>query len=105
MRDPKRIKRILELVEKIWKENPDLRLTQLIMNVLSMNADPYYIEDDRLERELKTFIDLQGSDLPDFSDLAHEIWAASQLLPEEGIEDGVNRIQSLLQEQEINHEK
>jgi len=49
MRDPKRIKRILKLVEKIWEENPDLRLTQLIMNALEMNQDPYYIEDTHLE--------------------------------------------------------
>ena len=32
----------------------------------------------------------------DLSGLAHEIWAASQLLPEEGIEDGVDRIIAIL---------
>lgn len=52
MRDPKRIKRILKRVEEIWTKNPDLRLTQLIMNALSMNSDPYYIEDDILEEKL-----------------------------------------------------
>jgi hypothetical protein len=32
------------------------------------------------------------------NDLAHEIWATAQLLPGEGIEDGVNRLESLLQD-------
>lgn len=52
MRDPKRIDRILPIVEEIWKANPDLRLTQLIMNSLAMHGDPYYIEDDTLEKTL-----------------------------------------------------
>jgi len=52
MRDPERIDRILTSVEEIWKKYPDLRLTQLIMNVLMINKDPYYIEDDELEKRL-----------------------------------------------------
>jgi len=32
------------------------------------------------------------------NDLAHEIWAAAQLLPQEGIEDGVKRIVKILEE-------
>ena len=30
--------------------------------------------------------------------IAHELWAAAQLLPGEGIEDGVKRIQAILDE-------
>ena len=56
MRDPARIDRILGLVEKLWHDSPDLRLTQLIMNVLNMNSDPYYVEDDRLENALNHYI-------------------------------------------------
>ena len=52
MRDPKRIKRILQLVEILWNDNPDWRLTQLIMNAVSISGDPYYIEDDDLEKSL-----------------------------------------------------
>ena len=52
MRDPERIDRILKRVEEIWKANPDLRLTQLIMNALELDVDPYYIEDDTLEKKL-----------------------------------------------------
>jgi len=55
MRNPERIPKILKLIEKIWYAYPDLRLTQIIMNVLSMNEDPYYVEDDKLEEALKLF--------------------------------------------------
>jgi hypothetical protein len=58
MRDPARIERILGSVEKIWRHAPDLRLTQLIMNVLRMNSDPYFVEDDKLEEALKSFCDV-----------------------------------------------
>lgn len=60
MRDPARIERIIGLVEKIWNEYPDLRLTQLIMNALDMNGDPYYVEDDRLEKALKSICKSRG---------------------------------------------
>lgn len=52
MRDPKRINRMIELIRGIWLTQPDTRLTQLIMNALNMNSDPYYVEDDRLEKAL-----------------------------------------------------
>lgn len=48
MRDPERIDLILNKIKEIWKDNPDLRLTQLIMNALGMCSDPYYIEDNDL---------------------------------------------------------
>ena len=52
MRDPKRIKPMLKLIEKIWIKNPDLRLMQLLGNVLG-SGDHYYKEDDQLETNLK----------------------------------------------------
>ncbi len=49
MRDPKRIKPMLKLIEKIWTKNPDLRLGQLIGNILEDRCpELYYIEDDKL---------------------------------------------------------
>lgn len=56
MRDPKRIERILSLIREVWYIAPDLRLTQLIMNALKMNEDPYYIEDNILEEKLKELV-------------------------------------------------
>lgn len=55
MRDPERIEPILSLIREIWIKAPDLRLTQLIMNALNVNYDPYYIEDDDLEKGLKDY--------------------------------------------------
>jgi hypothetical protein len=55
MRDPQRIKPIISLIEEIWNKAPDLRLTQLIMNALGVNYDPYYIEDDDLEKALNEY--------------------------------------------------
>lgn len=46
MRDPNRIPEILAEIEKVWKANPDLRFTQMIVNVMQINgSDLYYIED------------------------------------------------------------
>jgi uncharacterized protein YihD (DUF1040 family) len=52
MRDPKRIKPLLKLIEQIWKDNPDLRLCQLIGNVAPY--DNYHVEDDDLRNRLKS---------------------------------------------------
>lgn len=52
MRNPNRIDRILNEIRLIWKQYPDLRLGQLILNVIE---DPalYYIEDEELVELLK----------------------------------------------------
>ena len=60
MRDPARIERMLGLIRKVWYDAPDLRLTQLIMNELKMNSDPYYVEDDTLEKALKAYCKDRG---------------------------------------------
>ena len=52
MRDKKRIKRIIKLLHKLWKANPDMRLTQLIGNCFEP-MDLYYVEDENLEEALK----------------------------------------------------
>lgn len=52
MRDVNRIDVVLSEIKEIWKKYPDLRLGQLICNVV---RDPtlYYIEDDKLIEVLK----------------------------------------------------
>ena len=54
MRDVNRIDVILNEIKNIWKKYPDLRLGQLICNVI---CDPalYYIEDEKLIEVLKEF--------------------------------------------------
>lgn len=41
-----------------------------------------------------------GMDDKDVNDLAHEVWAAAQLMPGEGIEDGVKRVVDILETHE-----
>lgn len=55
MREKDRINRILNNIEELWIANPDLRLMQLLMNVLQLNQDPYFVEDDILEKKLKEY--------------------------------------------------
>lgn len=62
MRDPDRIERILSLLEKVWKCEPDQRLCQLLSNVFYPKQDLFYVEDDdleeRLEARLKVWSDI-----------------------------------------------
>ena len=58
MRDPKRIPLILGELEKMWKQNPDYRLTQLIIGIARTGEvcpKLFYMEDEdflrRLEKE------------------------------------------------------
>jgi len=55
MRDPNRIEPIIQLIREVWYSYPDLRLTQLIMNALRLNSDPYYVEDETLHKALKEY--------------------------------------------------
>ena len=67
MRDPERIDRILKKIGDKWKERPDLRLLQFLIVMLGgknirydlarefdvvLKPDPFYIEDEVLERVL-----------------------------------------------------
>ena len=52
MRDPRRIDVILQEISNIWHKYPDMRLGQLIGNVLE-GASLYYVEDNGLVQALK----------------------------------------------------
>lgn len=54
MRDPNRISKVLDSIKKIWEKYPDMRLGQLICNVL---RDPtlYYVEDNELVEFLNAY--------------------------------------------------
>jgi len=52
MRDPKRIKRIVSLIENIWHKYPDLRLGQMLINAINLD---YETDDEILEKELKEY--------------------------------------------------
>jgi len=66
-RNPDRIDGLLRLVGEIWRKNPDLRLTQLILNVHPGAPHPVYgMEDDVLRDALKATYGVPGEkkDLP-----------------------------------------
>ena len=51
MRDPKRIDPILDAIRELWIQTPDLRLLQLLVNVIPRKnpcPEVFYFEDDRL---------------------------------------------------------
>lgn len=52
MRDPRRIKRVLQKLQAVWEAHPDMRLTQVIGNCMPEDEVVYYMEDDRLEAAL-----------------------------------------------------
>lgn len=57
MRDPLRITRITQMLEKAWKYVPDWRLGQLISNLLGAGPqDVFFVEDDEWEKLLLKMI-------------------------------------------------
>lgn len=55
MRDPKRIKRILEQLERIWTKNPDFRFGQLIMSITKTGEHSpklFNLEDDEFIKKI-----------------------------------------------------
>lgn len=55
MRDPKRIDTILNRIKRIWNKYPDLRLGQLIVNVISDDSILYMLDDEEMIRSLEDF--------------------------------------------------
>lgn len=58
MRDPKRIDEFCEELKKMWHQVPDWRFGQLISNALGEvytkeNRDIFFIEDDKMLKDLK----------------------------------------------------
>lgn len=58
MRDINRIPEILKELERVWRDNPDFRLGQLI-TIVARPTDPhpttFHIEDDKMLQGLKSF--------------------------------------------------
>ena len=64
MRDKKRIKRILNKIEKLWNLQSDQRLFQLLFNYTELGTreglgkvrDPFHYEDDLTEKYLDAYL-------------------------------------------------
>lgn len=52
MRDPNRIKPYLQMIEQVWEKYPNLRFSQLVLNVLTQSFD-YYKEDEETYQMFK----------------------------------------------------
>jgi uncharacterized protein YihD (DUF1040 family) len=57
MNKPKNIPEIIGLLQELWVRNPDLRLMQLLINVVNPCADLYHLKDDVLEAKLHAALD------------------------------------------------
>lgn len=55
MKDVSKISKTLNEIEKIWNENPDLRLGQLILNLFLTPYSLYFVEDEDLVDKLKEY--------------------------------------------------
>jgi len=61
MRDPARIEPILNLIRTAWELNPDMRLGQLIVNIVRPKEscpEVFYVEDDELVRRVGKYFDI-----------------------------------------------
>lgn len=58
MRDPTRIKRILNKLETAWLKYPDFRLGQLysVVSHPICTIDPFFVEDDSFEQVLDKWL-------------------------------------------------
>ncbi|MBN9521215.1 DUF1040 family protein [bacterium] len=68
MRDPARIERMVELLRRYWVANPDLRLAQIVVNLVRSGVPAphiFYAEDDRLEAALRAEVAKLPPDEPD----------------------------------------
>ena len=65
MRDPKRIADVLKALETVWREEPDLRLGQIIVSAVNLSGrqvvcpEIFYLEDNAM---LKGIEELAKSD-------------------------------------------
>ncbi len=66
MRDINRIPKMLKLIETVWREVPDWRLGQLLVNVVNtlggvpMDNNLFYIEDEDLMKALEKIAERDG---------------------------------------------
>jgi len=58
MRDKNRIPKFLKTLESYWTLVPDWRFGQFMVNFLgSLDCDPFFYEDDEMEKKLKEYFD------------------------------------------------
>jgi hypothetical protein len=61
VRDPARIEPMLNLLRTVWELNPDLRLGQLLVNIVRPKEscpEVFYVEDDEVVRRIGKYFDI-----------------------------------------------
>ena len=53
---------VIERLLNEWERVPELRLGQLISNVIDSEVELFYMDDEDLIRHIKEFIDMQNMD-------------------------------------------
>jgi uncharacterized protein YihD (DUF1040 family) len=56
MRDPARIGAVLDLLRQAWEASPDLRLGQLVCNLVDRDEQVYQLEEDVLTERLRHLV-------------------------------------------------
>lgn len=62
MRDPERIPRMLALLERIWRANPDMRLGQIIERATVKAGDTFWADDEETEAGLRWLIEISDKE-------------------------------------------
>lgn len=56
-RQTKRIEPTFDAIKKLWYRYPDLRLGQLLTNVVPQGKDLFYVEEDELMEYIEAYYD------------------------------------------------
>lgn len=56
-RDPKRIEKVIDKIRQFWYMYPDLRLGQILTNVVPRGVDLFYVEEDYLIKYIDDYIE------------------------------------------------
>lgn len=90
MRDPRRIKRILTLFQKIWEYQPDVRFNQLVSNLQSIYSQQHE-NFGRREVFSREFIEFEKTSYLDFFFLEDDKWEEFLASYLSSIEDAIEQ--------------
>lgn len=101
MRDPRRIKRVLSLLQQIWEFQPDVRFNQLISNLQSLYSQQ---NDNYGRREVfnNEFIELERTTYLDFFFLEDDKWEKFLNSYLSNIKEGIEQRRDKIDDKAIN---
>jgi uncharacterized protein YihD (DUF1040 family) len=54
-RDPKRIDEVLNRLKRLWNTYPDFRFCQMLVCIVGVDQDPFYLEDEDLMTAIEDY--------------------------------------------------